>query len=114
MPSPIQLRPCLCQARLAAAFTAGPVCSMASHPADTIKTCLQGDVEQAKFKGYGQTAGKIIEERGMAALWAGAPWRIFRQFCCFLLFDKINTDVAPLIFPHAFKTAAAAPEGGSH
>mmetsp|Transcript_23044 Transcript_23044/g.71798 ORF Transcript_23044/g.71798 Transcript_23044/m.71798 type:complete len:267 (-) Transcript_23044:212-1012(-) len=91
------------KARLAAVFSAGPVCSMASHPSDTIKTCLQGDVEGAKYRTYGQTAQTIIRERGMAALWAGAPWRIFRQFCCFMLFDKINSEFAPIIFPHAFK-----------
>ena len=90
------------QARLVATFMAGPVCSMASHPPDTLKTCLQGDIESAKFTNYSQSARKLIAERGVSALWAGAPWRIFRQFCCFLLFDKINTEVAPLIFPHAF------------
>ena len=86
-----------------AAFSAGPFCSMLSHPPDTIKTCLQGDVEGAKFQNYGQAMRKLAAERGVAALWAGAPWRIFRQMCCFMLFDKINTDIAPLIFPHAFK-----------
>ena len=91
------------QARLGATFLAGPVCSMCSHPPDTIKTCLQGDVEGAKYTGYGQGVRSIVAERGARALWAGAPWRIFRQFCCFLLFDKINTDLAPLMFPHAFK-----------
>ena len=45
---------------------------------------------------------KLASERGISSLWAGAPWRIFRQFCCFLLFDKINSDVArssSLAFP---------------
>ena len=76
---------------------------MCSHPPDTLKTCLQGDIERKTFEGYRQTAKKLIEERGMSSLWAGAPWRIFRQFCCFLLFDKINTDLAPIVFPHAFE-----------
>jgi hypothetical protein len=98
------------QARLGATFLAGPICSMASHPPDTIKTCLQGDIEGAKYKGYGQSARSLIAERGLPSLWAGAPWRIFRQFCCFLLFDKINTDVAPLLFPHAFKQADTEPK----
>ena len=46
------------QARLAAAFTAGPVCSMLSHPPDTIKTCLQGDIENATYKSYSQTVSR--------------------------------------------------------
>ena len=90
------------KARFVATCIAGPICSMASHPPDTLKTCLQGDVEGGKFKSYGQSMTTLAKERGVSSLWAGAPWRIFRQFCCFLLFDKINTDVAPLIFPHAF------------
>ena len=61
------------QARLAATFLAGPMCSMASHPPDTIKTCLQGDIEGAKFKGYAQSARTIVAERGLSAMWAGAP-----------------------------------------
>ena len=91
------------QARLVGTFIAGPICSICSHPPDTIKTCLQGDVEGAKYRSYGQTMSTLVAERGVRSLWAGAPWRIFRQFCCFLLFDKINTDLAPLLFPHAFK-----------
>jgi len=91
------------QARLAGTFLAGPLCSLASHPPDTIKTCLQGDIEGAKYRGYGQGIKTLVAERGVTALWAGAPWRMFRQFCCFLLFDKINTDLVPLMFPHAFK-----------
>ena len=101
------------QARLGATFLAGPICSMASHPPDTMKTCLQGDVEGVKFKGYGDTVRTIVKERGLPAMWAGAPWRIFRQFCCFLLFDKINTEVAPLMFPHAFKKENTEPSNKS-
>ena len=44
-------------ARLAATFIAGPICSFLSHPADTLKTCMQGDLYQKRFKGYGHTAG---------------------------------------------------------
>ena len=90
-------------ARFSAAMMFTPFVSVFSPPPDTIKTCLQGDVEGAKYTGYGQGVRSIVAERGARALWAGAPWRIFRQFCCFLLFDKINTDLAPLMFPHAFK-----------
>ena len=91
------------QARLAATAIAGPLCSMLSHPPDTLKTYLQGDIERKTFQEYGSTFQKLVRERGYSALWAGAPWRIFRQACCFMLFDKINTDLAPLMYPHAFK-----------
>ena len=91
------------KARVIGTAIAGPLCSMASHPPDTIKTCLHGDVEGKKFRDYSQGIKTVISERGVAGLWAGAPWRIFRQACCFMLFDKINTDLVPILFPHAFK-----------
>mmetsp|Transcript_10230 Transcript_10230/g.20862 ORF Transcript_10230/g.20862 Transcript_10230/m.20862 type:complete len:270 (-) Transcript_10230:480-1289(-) len=89
--------------RLAAACVTTPFVSFASHPADTMKTCLQGDVAGAKYSGYAQTAKSLIAERGIQSLWAGLPWRLFRQGCAIFLFDKINAELVPMIFPHAFK-----------
>jgi len=93
------------KARLAAAFVAGPLCGLASHPPDTIKTCMQGDVEGLVYKGYMQTARHVVAERGVAGLWAGFPWRCFRQICCLLLFDKMASDLAPKMFPDAFPSS---------
>ena len=42
-------------ARFSAAMMFTPFVSVLSHPPDTIKTCLQGDVEQTTYKGYMQT-----------------------------------------------------------
>ena len=39
-------------ARLVAAMIAGPVCAFLSHPPDTLKTCMQGDIEGKTYKGY--------------------------------------------------------------
>ncbi|KAL1520639.1 hypothetical protein AB1Y20_022212 [Prymnesium parvum] len=89
-------------ARFAAAMIAGPMCGFASHPPDTIKTCMQGDIEHSVYKGYGQTLNKIVTTKGWGSLWAGFPWRMFRQCCAVMLFDKIATDVSILLFPHAF------------
>lgn len=86
-------------ARIAAALCGGPICSFLSHPPDTIKSCMQGDIEQAKFRGFKQTAGVLIQERGISSLWAGMPWRMFRQFCAVFIFDKVASDLPPLIFP---------------
>lgn len=89
-------------ARLTATFVAGPICSFASHPPDTVKTCMQGDIEQVRFKGYGKSTAVLMAESGVAALWRGLPWRLFRQCCAVFLFDKISSEVAPVLFPHAF------------
>ena len=57
-------------ARFSAAMMFTPFVSVFSHPPDTIKTCLQGDVEAAKYKGYGPGIRTLIAERGVRALWA--------------------------------------------
>ena len=98
------------RARLAATFAAGPICTFSSHPPDTIKTCLQGDIEGRAYVSYSQAARKIVLERGAAALWAGLPWRVFRQFCCVFIFDKINSDVPAILFPSAYKRPASEPQ----
>ena len=89
-------------ARLSAALVCAPIGGIASHPPDTIKTCLQGDIEMAKFKGYGETTSVVIKERGLKALWSGYPWRCFRQIVALMMFDKIQSDLVPILFPHAF------------
>lgn len=90
-------------ARLAATFIAGPLCCFLSHPPDTLKTVLQGDIEQARFKGYIQSMGVLRSETGLKSLWRGFPWRLFRQLCAVFLFDKISSELAPKLFPHAFE-----------
>ena len=95
-------------ARFSAAMMFTPFVSVFSHPPDTIKTCLQGDVEGAKYRSYGQTTRTLIAESGLPRLWAGMPWRVFRQFCAIFLFDKINAELSPILFPHAFKKEKAA------
>lgn len=97
------------RARLCATVIAGPICSFLSHPPDTIKTVMQGDIEQRRYTTYGQATRRIIAERGVAALWSGLPFRLARQFIAVFLFDKINAELAPRLFPHAFVVEAKKP-----
>lgn len=90
-------------ARLAAACIGGPLCSMLSHPPDTFKSCMQGDIERSKFGSMKETYGVLVKERGIASLWAGAPWRIFRQLCAMMIFDKCSSQLSRMLFPHRFQ-----------
>mmetsp|Transcript_93206 Transcript_93206/g.199981 ORF Transcript_93206/g.199981 Transcript_93206/m.199981 type:complete len:270 (-) Transcript_93206:141-950(-) len=89
-------------ARFAAAVLGGPMCSMLSHPPDTFKSCMQGDIERTKFGTMKETYDVLVKERGITSLWAGAPWRIFRQICAMMIFDKVAVGLAPMLFPHRF------------
>ena len=70
---------------------------------------MQGDIEQRRYTTYGQATRRIIAERGVAALWSGLPFRLARQFIAVFLFDKINAELAPRLFPHAFVVEAKKP-----
>jgi len=90
------------KARTVAAILGGTLCCYLSHPADTIKTCLQGDIERKKFGNARQTTMVLRGEGGLPALWRGAPWRLVRQIAgCFLL-DMVAVQFSPLFFPHRF------------
>jgi hypothetical protein len=90
-------------ARLAAAMVGGPLCSMLSHPPDTFKSCMQGDIERTKFGSMKETYAVLVKERGITSLWAGAPWRIFRQLCAMMIFDKCASQLSRMLFPHRFQ-----------
>lgn len=91
------------KARTVASLIGGTVCCYLSHPADTIKTCLQGDIEKTKFGHARQTSMVLRGEGGVTALWRGAPWRLIRQVAGVFLLDMVAVEVSPLFFPHRFK-----------
>eukprot|EP00933_Yihiella_yeosuensis_P001186 TRINITY_DN101941_c0_g1_i1.p1 TRINITY_DN101941_c0_g1~~TRINITY_DN101941_c0_g1_i1.p1 ORF type:complete len:271 (+),score=29.02 TRINITY_DN101941_c0_g1_i1:63-875(+) len=89
-------------ARFAAVMMAGPFCSLASHPFDTYKTCMQGDIERVKFGTMRETHATLMKERGITSLWAGTPWRLTRQIAAAFIIDKVASELSPMIFPHRF------------
>ena len=71
-----------------------------THPMDTIKTCMQGDVAKKKYKGIVQTGQLLTQEYGVAqGLFKGLMWRIALIATTFFLVNKIKETVAPVIFP---------------
>tara|TARA_A100001015_G_scaffold5791_1_gene7370 strand:+ start:225 stop:1049 length:825 start_codon:yes stop_codon:yes gene_type:complete len=71
-----------------------------THPMDTIKTCMQGDVEQKKYKGIVQTGRLLAEEYGVAqGLFKGLLWRITLITTTFFLVNKFKQTLAPVMFP---------------
>jgi len=74
-----------------------------SHPADTLKTCLQGDIEGSVYKTHLSTADIILKESGLKGFYRGVPWRLFRQVGGIFILDKIRVSMSPMLFPHRFK-----------
>jgi hypothetical protein len=90
------------QARIVGAIIAGLFGAYVSHPFDTIKTCMQGDIEKAKYKRVPDTARTIYANGGVPAFYRGAVFRCLRQICAVFILDKVNCNLAPIMFPKAF------------
>jgi len=71
-----------------------------THPMDTIKTCMQGDLHQKKYTNIPQTGALLAKEYGVrAGLFKGLSWRIGLITTTFFLVNKIKQKLAPVIFP---------------
>lgn len=87
------------QRRVMAALSGAFASCVASHPFDTVKTCLQGDIEKAKYKNTASGFSQIFAESGVSGFYRGLGWRYSRQFLAIFLLDKLRTDLTPIIFP---------------
>uniref|UniRef100_A0A7S0YV12 Mitochondrial carrier protein n=1 Tax=Hemiselmis tepida TaxID=464990 RepID=A0A7S0YV12_9CRYP len=73
-----------------------------SHPMDTIKTCMQGDLGQEKYKGVTQTGKTLAEDYGVArGLFKGLAFRIVLIATTFFLVNNFKELLVPNMFPKA-------------
>ena len=71
-----------------------------THPMDTIKTCMQGDLHQKKYTNIRETGMSLAKEYGIAqGLFKGLSWRIGLITTTFFLVNKIKQTMAPIVFP---------------
>jgi len=63
-----------------------------SHPMDTIKTCMQGDVGRTKYPGGAVDTGRVLAaEYGLRrGLFKGLTWRIVLITSTFFLVNKFK------------------------
>lgn len=87
----------------AGAFGSSIFSATLTHPLDTIKTCMQGDVEQVKYKGITSTGKNLAAEYGVAqGLFKGLAWRITLISTTFFLVNKFKQSLAPVMFKEKF------------
>lgn len=87
---------------LAAGSLIGAVTSvMITHPMDTIKTCMQGDIERETYGTVTETAQVLIRDKGgiVQGLFKGVAWRIALISTTFFLVNKLKLGLAPIMFP---------------
>merc|ERR1711934_360158 len=87
-----------------ASLSAALIACTISHPFDTIKTCMQGDIRGENYKSVTHTSKKLIEESGVrAGLFKGLGLRSLLVATTFFLVNQIKEKLAPVMFPHVKK-----------
>jgi Mitochondrial carrier protein len=90
-------------ARVPAALLGGLFACYLTHPADTIKTCMQGDIERKVYGNIFQTASKIWSESSLPGFYRGATFRYGRMVCAVFIMDFLKENVGQLLYPSAFQ-----------
>ena len=83
-------------------IASGVIAGTLSHPLDTIKTCMQGDVERKRYTNMAQTARSIHTEYGMGGFFNGWFWRTSRMCCAVFILSESKRRLAPILFPKYF------------
>ena len=86
---------------LASSLMAGVTAGVLTHPIDTIKTRMQGDLTAASpYSSVARTAGLLWQEGGMGKFFQGVAPRTARICIAVLIFNECNR-----IFSQAFRNA---------
>jgi len=99
--------------RVVAAVGGAAVCGVLSHPFDTVKTCMQGDVERLTYGTMRETASRIWANGGVAAMYRGIEFRFVRQVWQVWVLDLLRAKLSPVLFPASFKLTASTTVSGS-
>merc|ERR1712167_489766 len=90
-------------AKRSGAVASGVVAATLSHPMDTAKTCMQGDIEYKTYGGLTATIKTLHSEGGMGRFFNGWSWRTGRMICAIFIFGECKTRLAPIMYPKYFK-----------
>jgi solute carrier family 25 (mitochondrial carnitine/acylcarnitine transporter), member 20/29 len=89
------------QALVIGSLASSFVAATSTHPLDTIKTCMQGDVQREKYRGFTATGRALVQEYGATqGLFKAYTWRMGLIACSFFLVNRFKEAFAPTLFPH--------------
>ena len=86
------------QASFGASILGGIICSALSHPADILKTCLQGDLHQVKFKTSMQTLRTLWREGGARRFFKGGFARTLNITATIYIANESVLRLPPILF----------------
>eukprot|EP00051_Salpingoeca_urceolata_P016913 m.227565 g.227565 ORF g.227565 m.227565 type:complete len:116 (-) comp18817_c0_seq6:337-684(-) len=90
-------------AKIIGAVGAGVIAATCSHPMDTIKTCMQGDIERKTYQSLTHTASTLYNSGGLGSFFRGWGWRTSRMICAVFIMNECKVQLSPLLFPQHFE-----------
>eukprot|EP00993_Chasmostoma_nieuportense_P003038 NODE_3785_length_900_cov_9.166882_g3632_i0.p1 GENE.NODE_3785_length_900_cov_9.166882_g3632_i0~~NODE_3785_length_900_cov_9.166882_g3632_i0.p1 ORF type:complete len:288 (+),score=77.13 NODE_3785_length_900_cov_9.166882_g3632_i0:43-864(+) len=90
------------QARMGGCLAGGLLGVALTQPIDTVKTCMQGDVERQTYTSMVDSYRTVIRQRGVQGLYRGALWRIGLCTGAFFFIDHSRLFVSRALFPEQF------------
>jgi hypothetical protein len=88
--------------KIVGAIGGGTIASTLSHPLDTCKTCMQGDINKRKYKTTIKTFITLTKEYGISSLFRGYYWRTGKMICTVFILNECKQFLSPLFFPEIF------------
>ena len=88
------------QASFSASMVGGLACSLASHPADIVKTCMQGDLKRTKFVSPLQTIVSLWSEGGLRRVYRGCIARCLNITATIYIANECVLRLPSLLFGH--------------
>lgn len=89
-------------AKILAPIGAGVIAATVSHPMDTIKSCVQGDLEHTTFKSMRETASVLYDQGGVGRFFTGWSYRTGRMILAVAIMNECKIRLSPIMFPHHF------------
>merc|ERR1712070_1196541 len=72
---------------------AGCIAATLSHPFDTIKTCMQGDIERKTYTTLQGTVAVLSQSGGIRSFFRGWSWRTSRMICAIFIMGQCKTKL---------------------
>jgi hypothetical protein len=91
------------KARIPASLLGGLFACYLTQPFDTVKTCMQGDIEKQTYGSFTQTAKKLYGDSGIPGFYRGATFRYGRMVCAVFIMDSLKELIGPLLYPSAYQ-----------
>lgn len=88
--------------KLGGSICGGIIAASLSHPMDTIKTCMQGDIKRETYGTVTQTFSTLMKESGPQRFFSGWAWRTGRMCCAMGIMTECSYRVPQLLFPHHY------------